>query len=77
MWVKGKQIGNTGGLKNQAMVLVKYDNSTGKEVFELSKLIKKQFLINLLLPKKQKWILFGSLHIPFWKDCIYFNVSTS
>ncbi|MCC6385404.1 MAG: UDP-N-acetylmuramate dehydrogenase [Bacteroidia bacterium] len=38
---KGKQFGNTGAHKDQALVLVNYGNATGKEILRLAQLIIK------------------------------------
>ncbi len=41
---KGKQIGNTGSHKNQALVLVNYGGATGNEIYQLALDIKKSVL---------------------------------
>lgn len=38
---KGKQVGNTGAHKNQALVLVNYGNATGAEIMELALAIQQ------------------------------------
>jgi len=47
---KGKQFGNYGVHKNQALVLVNYGNAKGKDIYELAVLIQKTILRLFSIP---------------------------